>query len=174
MLPTITSECSQFLKASNGNPILRNLPSSGYGFRKVKVRQKRVVSPFTNSFNNAFVQERTNLLQRSVIVRNPVYDPAPDGTEPFYVFPIDGYKFMYCQNSEVTTELYKNTLDRLINAVGDDAGLVVFQELLKFHYEFDNLEKGIAGGSEIIVFNVPYYWALRKSIVMDYKEFCLS
>lgn len=173
MLPTLTTECSQFLRASNGNPVLKNLPSSGYGFRKVKVRQKRIVTQFTNSFNNAFYQERSNLLQRSVISRG-VDVPCGEGTEPFYIFPIDNFKFMYCQNPQVTTEEYKNTLERLVSSVGDDAGLVVFQELLKFHYEFDGLEKGIIGGSEIIFYNIPYYWAIRKSIVSDYNEFFYS
>lgn len=176
MLPTLATECSQFLEASKGQPILKYLPSLGQGFRKVKVRQKKCGDLFIRSFNEAFLQERRNLLQRSVITRGMSLPENihNDTIEPFYVFPRNGFKFMYCQNPSVTTSEYKITLDKLIKSVGDDSGVTVFHEILKYQYEFDNLAHGIKSGGEVIFFNIPYFYAIRKSLVADYEQFFYS
>lgn len=171
MIPTLNTECNQFLESSNGHPILRNLPSIGLGFRKVKVRQKKRTDAFINSFNEAFYEERKNLLRRAVIAHGiSSLNESQVNEEPFYIFPKNNYKFMFCQNPNVTTEMYKNTLDSLIHAVGTESGQTVFHEILQHQYEFSNLEKGITSGAEIILFNIPYYYAIRESLVVDYKK----
>lgn len=171
MLPTIIYECSEFLKKSEGKPLLKNLPRYKDGFIKVKVRQKRVTDHFVEAFNNAFTGERARLLQRSLFAQGESgFVPSTDpNMEPFYVFPVDGFRFMY--NPQVTsTEVYKHTFEQLRKNMGDDAP-ELFQKMLKYDYVFDNLADGIVRGSEIIFFGIPYYFALRKSIIDDYQKF---
>lgn len=171
MLTTLTYECSEFLSASEGRPLLKNLPRYRDGFIKVKVRQKRSTSPFIESFNNAFADERSRLLQRSVVgYGEAAFTPSTDPTlEPFYIFPVDGFRYMYNPSAASTAE-YKETFDKLLTNVGESAP-ELFQKVLKYDYVFDKLTEGITGGSEIIFYGIPYYFALRKSIIDDYKSF---
>ena len=176
MLPTLTYECSEFLLASGGQPLLKNLPSYRDGFIKVKVRhqRKRNSDAFTENFNHAFADERSRLLQRSVFAHGEasfVPSTTPD-LEPFYIFPVDGFRFMYNPVAASTSQ-YKDTFDKLLTNVGDSAP-ELFQKLLQYDYVFDKLSEGITGGSEIIFYGIPYYFALRKTIIDDYKRFCES
>jgi hypothetical protein len=172
MIPTLSHECSQFLADSKGNPILKHLPIPGQGFRRVKVRQKKHIDQFSSTFSEAFYQERKNLLRRAVIARNEsTLLPAPPGMEPFYVFPRNGFRFMYCQNPEVTTEAYKDILTQMIKAVGTESGLSVFHEVVKYQYTFSDLDCGIMSGAEVIFYQIPWYYAIRKSLVLDYQKF---
>lgn len=171
MLPTLSYECSEFLAASGGRPLLKNLPRLRDGFVKVKVRHQRATNPFIENFNSAFVNEKPNLLQRSVVVHGEAsFVPSTDpNLEPFYVFPVDGFRYMY--NPHASTHAYQETFDKLLSNVGQSAP-ELFQSILKYDYVFDKLEDGIQSGSEIIFFGIPYYFALRKSIIDDYAGFC--
>ena len=174
MLPTLTYECSEFLLESEGKPLLKNLPRYRDGFIKVKVRQKRTTDAFIENFNNAFAGERSRLLQRSVVGHGeaafvPSLDP---NLEPFYIFPVDGFRYMYNPSAASTSE-YKDTFNKLLTNVGESAP-EIFQKVLKYDYVFDKLAEGITGGSEIIFYGIPYYFALRKSIVDDYARFYQS
>ena len=171
MLPTISDECSEFLKESGGKPLLKNLPCRSDGFVRVKVRQKKNTDLFAENFNTAFADERARLLQRCMFAQGEagfVPSAHPD-FEPFYVFPIDGYRYMYNPHA-ATTDHYKETFSKLLARVGSDAQ-EIFQKMLKYDYVFDKLAEGISGGSEIIFYGIPYYFALRKSIIDDYKAF---
>ena len=171
MLPTLAYECSEFLMESGGKPLLKNLPKFRDGFIKVKVRHQRNSDPFIENFNTALAGEQSRLLQRSVLAHGESsFVPSKDpNLEPFYIFPIDGFKYMYNPSAASAME-YKDTFDKLISNIGDSAP-EIFQKLLKYDYVFDKLSEGIAGGSEIIFYGIPYYFALRKSIIDDYKLF---
>lgn len=171
MLPTLAYECAEFLFESAGRPLLKNLPRHRDGFVKVKVRQKKATDFFVESFNSAFADERAKLLQRSVFAHGESsFVPSSDQSlEPFYIFPIDGYRYMYNPSTATTSE-YKVTFNKLLRNVGDSAP-ELFQKVLKYDYVFDRLEEGIVGGSEIIFYGIPYYYALRKSIIDDYQSF---
>lgn len=173
MLPTLAYECSEFLLESNGQPLLKNLPRGREAFVKVKVRQKRTTDSFIENFNGAFSSERTNLLQRSVTAHGELsFIPSPDPrVEPFYIFPVDGFRYMY-NPLAVSTDVHKETFGKLINTMGDSAP-ELFREMLKYEYIFDKLPDGIVSGSEIILFGIPYYFALKKSVIDDYKRFTL-
>lgn len=174
MLPTLAYECAEFLMESGGKPLLKNLPRHSNGFVRVKVRQKRSSNLFIENFNNAFADERSRLLQRCMFAQGEEgFEPSthPD-FEPFYVFPVDGYKYMY-NPLAASTEEYKDTFSKLLTSVGADAQ-DMFQKMLKYDYVFDNLSEGIAGGSQIIFYGIPYYFALRKSIIDDYPSFLYS
>lgn len=173
MLPTLTRECSDFLIESEGRPLLKNLPTYRDGFSKVKVRHQKVTNPFIESFNGAFSKEHTKLFQRSVFVQGEAsFTPIESTTsEPFYIFPIDGYRYMY--NPMATTKDYHDTFNKLLADIGDLTP-DVFKDLLKYDYVFDKLAEGISGGSEIIIYGISHYFALRKSLVDDYEDFIRS
>jgi hypothetical protein len=172
MLPTIKKECSQFLKESNGFPLLKNLPSDNDGFRRVKVRKKKnlnsdLVSVFNETFN-----EHNQLMQRSIFAHgmNAFQPIINDEVEPFFIFPIDGYKFLYAESVSDTTAIYKSTLDKLIEAFGE-TGIKTFKEVLKYQYTFNKLDEGLITNSEIILYNIPYYYAIRYSLIENYADF---
>lgn len=171
MLPTLSYECAEFLLESRGKPLLKNLPRFREGFTKIKVRHQRNIDPFLETFNAAFANEKTKLMHRAIIAQGESsFVPSDDPKlEPFYIFPIDGFKYMYNPNAATAME-YKETFDKLHSNVGNSAPDIL-QMLLKHDYVFDKLEEGISSGSEIIFYGIPYYFALRKSIVDDYKLF---
>jgi len=172
MLPTLQKKCSQFLQESQGFPLLKNLPVAGEGFRKVKVRKRKnlkneIVDVFNDTFNG-----HPELMQRSVFAQSmSVFQPSIElDLEPFYIFPIDGYKFLYAEGVGDTTQTYKTTLDTLIENYGAK-GIRTFQEVLKYQYSFENLVEGLASSTEIIIYDIPYYYAIRYSLVENYEKF---
>lgn len=169
MLTTLSYECAEFLTKSGGHPLIKNLPANRNAFVKVKVRQKRTTDAFMENFNGVFETQRPKLLQRSVVAHglSSFVLPADPALEPFYIFPIDGFNFMYAPVSN--TESFKDTFSTLVDTIGE-TGVELFKELLKCGYTFDDLEKGISSGSEIIFYGIPYYYALRKSIIDDHQD----
>lgn len=174
MLPTIQTECSTFLKESIGHPLIKNLPRDNHGFRKVKVRKKKQSEMLTAAFNEAFKDDHSQLLQRSVFAHGEKsFEPSTDfQLEPFYIFPIDGFRFMYADNVISTTEDYRKTLNLLMDNLGND-GIETFQEVLKYQYKHDKLYEALTGNTEIIVYNIHYYYAIRCSLIERYSDFLI-
>ena len=84
--------------------------------------------------------------------------------EPFYVFPIDGYKILFnpvVQNSQTDYKQY-DTLDI-------DDQLVTDQ--LRLSYRTGTLHEATALNCEVIVYGISHYYALRASLIEDYKLF---
>lgn len=166
MLPTLAQECSEFLNLSKGFPLIKNLPKSYNGFAKVKIRNKKKIPfNFSNDFNSAF-PEYKNLLNRCLLISQI---NSPD-TEPFYIFPIDGFKFIY--NPQISflishyTEMYKK-----LNEFVKDGAEKVFIDLIRTNFVDTRLDEAIKNKNEIIFYNISYYYAIRVDIVDDYKQF---
>lgn len=172
MLPTLSKECSEYLNLSEGNPLIKNLPIHNDGFRKVKVRKKKNLnSEFIELFNEVF-EDHEDLYQRAIFASpNVIKSPVLDEVEPFYIFPIDGFKYMYAENVANTSDTYKEIFDKLMQNLQNEQGIEIFLDVLRFNYKKDNLAEGIKSGSEIIIYGVPYYYAIRKSIIDDYRKF---
>jgi hypothetical protein len=175
MIPTIQTECSEFLFESVGHPLIKNLPKDSEAFRKVKVRKKKQTEIITSVFNETFKDDHSQILQRSIFAHGADAFISSDDNhlEPFYIFPIDGYRYMYAPNVLSTTENYRATLDLLMETLGDNA-IDTFQEVLKYHYRHDKLYEALTGNSEIIIYDIPYYYAIRRSIIENYGEFIFS
>lgn len=172
MLPTIQKKCSQFLRESQGFPLLKNLPITGEGFRKVKVRKKKnLKNEIIDAFNETF-NEHSELMQRAIFAHSmSSFEPSISmDVEPFYIFPIDGYKFLYAEGVGNTTQIYKTTLNTLIENYGEK-GIKTFQQVLKYQYSFEKLIEGLASNTEIIIYDIPYYYAIRYSLVENYIDF---
>lgn len=167
MLPTIRKECSLFLLESEGKPLVKMLPSNSDGFRRVKVRKKKNIDEFEKQFNESFFTEFNDIRNRAVFVNGS--QPVSEGVEPFYVFPLDGYRFMYSTEVHNSSELYKDTFDKIIEASGE-SGMEIFREVLQLSYSYSDLPYAIESGCEIIIYDTPYYYAVRSSLVDNYKK----
>lgn len=167
----IIRECSEFLKESNGNPLIRFLPKDGPDQRKIKVRKRKTDSKFENIFNTVFSQH-PDLRQRSIFCNGVAglnETAINSNVEPFYIFPIDGYKYIYSPNVYRSSVQYQETLDRFLEVMGEDAAVETFKEVLKYDYNSTNLKEGIQEGCEIIVYGVSHFFAIRTSAVNSYS-----
>lgn len=173
MIPTIEKECSKFIIESRGLPLLKNLPKNSDGFRKVKVRKKKNNKELiTNVFNDTF-KEHHDLIQRCIFAQSVLsfkLDESNLDVEPFYIFPINGYRYMYAKNVNNTTDTYNQTLSKLVENYGEK-GIKTFQEILKYQYVFDDLSEGLSTNSDIIIYDIPYYYAIRYTLIDDYSKF---
>lgn len=172
MLPTLTKECSEFLKLSEGKPLLKNLPIHNDGFRKVKVRKKKnLKSDFIELFNEVF-EDHEDLYQRAIFATSNLIIPSIiENLEPFYIFPIDGFRFVYAENVANTSSTYQEMFNKLMENLKNEQGIEIFLDVLRFNYKKDNLSFGIDSGAEIIIYGIPYYYAIRKSLIDDYRKF---
>ena len=166
-LHPILTECIDFLNESAGLPVLKNLPTRYDNLHKVKVRQRKHQDDFTQTFNEAF-DKVPNLRQRSVNVNGSTSFISESGTtEPFFVFPINGYKYQYSLEVANSEKEYQEAFDTILGLIEDKE---VMNLLLKYTYTSTNLMEGINHGSEIIFYNIPYFYAARASQHDDYAE----
>lgn len=171
MLPnTILKECKQFLTESKDKPLIKSLPTSGEGFRKIKIRKKnRYVHPFEQYFDKAFNEKYKEIRLRSMIVQtDPTFRTCPQGSELFYVFPTNGYKILYNQYINDYSS-YANTLHKLLTESTTVEGLM--SQLFQVTYESNNISEAIDSGAELLIYDIQYYYAIRMSLIDDYTKF---
>lgn len=171
----VGEKCREFLEESARRPLLKNLSTQYGDFHKVKVRKRKSVERerlFTETFNEAFTDINYDMRQRAIFANGPQsFAPVvTEELEPFYIFPIDGYKFLYSREVKNSTQDYKHVLDIIMEEFGEDRGNEVMSDLLKFSYTSENLSEGIDAGAEIVIYNIPYFYAIRASTVNDYEE----
>jgi len=171
-LEPIKKHCTQFLDESGGFPVVKNLPQAYDDFQKIKVRKRKHTNTFSSTFNGAFKDEMSDLRERSIFANGLVsVEPnITENTEPFYVFPINGYKFLYSKEVDNSTKEYKQVFEAIFDTLGEESGKEIFTDLLRFTYISENLASGIASGAEIIIYGIPYYYAIRESHVDSYDE----
>lgn len=166
----ILLNCMDFLKESEGLPLLKNLPSTYNDFHKVKMRQRKKRDDFTKTFNGAF-DEIPNLRQRSITVNGTSSFIAEEGkAEPFYIFPINGYKYLYSLEVTNSKQDYKDAFEKIVEMFNDNE---IAEDLLKYTYTSEVLTEGIEHGSEIIMYNIPFCYAIRTSTI-NYDELLTS
>ena len=175
-LQIISERCSDFIKEACGQALLKNLPKKYGDFHKVKVRKRkhRKEDPqgFSEVFNKAFADSIRNLRERAIFAHNSdmLIESIDSDQEAFYIFPIDGYEFMYSSEVKNSSVNYKIAFDSIMEQLGTNEGENIISELLKFNYTTDNLAEGIQAGSEIIIYNIPYFYAIRENTVNNYQE----
>jgi len=166
----LVERCSQFFVEAEGRPLLKNLPADYDDFHKVKVRKRQLKGDdkeFTETFNDAFEDELRDLRERAVFSNGTVsFEPADtQEQEPFYIFPIDGFRFLYSREVENSSNEYKTLFDTIFEEFGAVRGNEVITDLLKFTYTGNTLHEGIDSGSEIIIYNISYFYAIRAETV---------
>jgi hypothetical protein len=162
----LRTNCSQFFKESHGLPLLKNLSIAYSDFHKVKVRKRKGESgDFTETFNEAFEEQHPGIRQRAIFANGPSsFEPIfGEGMEPFYVLPINGYKFMFSREVENSGQEYKQVFETLFHEFGEEKGNEVITDLLRFTYTSSNLHEGIESGSELIIYGIPYFYAVRAA-----------
>ena len=175
-LAIIAERCSDFIEESEGHPLLKNLPTDYGDFHKVKVRlrknRKEDTKDFAEMFNNAFKDEIHKLRERAIFSNGETTfrESEDEEQEPFFIFPIDGYDYMYSGEVENSSTNYKNAFDSILEQLGEGEGEDIITELLKFNYTTDNLAEGIDSGSEIIIYGIPYFYAIRAQTVDNYQD----
>ena len=164
------------LSESDGLPLFKNLPTYFDDINKVKVRRQKKKNEITQSFNEAFNNKFTDLRQRALFTyasENNV--PLEEDQEIFYVFPIDGYQFMYNTQVVDSNEEYKVALDTMFEQFDSHKhASQILSDLLQYTYTSDNLVEGLKQGVEIIMYNLPFYYAIRGSAVDTYGDLLTS
>lgn len=161
----IKERCGEFLYQSGGLPLLKNLPSTYQDFHKVKVRKRSIQqSEIVETFNQTFQHEIKQLRQRAVFVNGDNYTVnKTDNEEPFYIFPIDGFKFIYNPEVQNSSHEYKTAFSEILQHLGENKGHQVLQDLLKMTYSSSTLNEAIQSTAEIIIYNIPYFYAVRAT-----------
>ena len=172
-LNTLKEQCSDFLQQSDNQPLLKSLPTQYNDFHKIKVRKRKFKqNTFTETFNDAFQSKWFSIRERAVFANGiksynsqHVYNQ-----DDFYIFPIDGFKYIYSPEVQNSTQDYESVFDSIFEEFGSINGNAIIADLLKFTYVSTNLNEGIEQGAEIIIYNIPYFFAIRCSQFNDYNE----
>ena len=168
----LSKHCHQFIDESGGFPILKNLPNTFSDIHKVKVRRRKQKSQMTESFNRAFKNQYNDLRERALYVYgscSPI--TLAEDQELFYIFPIDGYKFMYNTAVVDSGQEYKNAFETMLEKFeNDERASQIITDLLQYTYTSTDLSEGLQQAVEIIMYNLPYYYAVREQAVEDYAE----
>jgi len=170
----LSKQCSRFLNESEHLPLFKSLPSSYDDLQKVKVRYHKSNTAFSETFNEAFKQEQPKLRQRAVFVSGVVHISEDTNTEPFYVFPTNNFKFMYSREVKNSNDSYQQAFDAILEQFNNkEQADQIIADLLQYTYVSDNLNEGIKSEAEIILYNIPYYYAVRANTI-DYDELLTS
>lgn len=157
----LKTECTQFLVDSCAIPLLRSLPQEYNNFQKVKARKSKHKSFISTVFDKAFQYDQ--LLERAVFAYTQV-QYTQDDLEPFYIFPVNGYKFIYCTRIQNSKLDHYDTVNTLIETVQfADEAYDIMAEIFKLSYSSDNLLQGLQSDAEILFYDIPYYYAVRTS-----------
>lgn len=164
----ITKNCIEFLNNRSSLPLLKYLPSSYPNTKRVKVRKRKPenISPvYDEAFDNLVTTFR-----RRVVITNGTLSCSNNNMELFYIFPVDGYKFLYAPRITNSSTDFTEAMRLIQSTVGDANGQEIVAELLKFSYTNMDIVTGIASGAEIIIHDIPAYYAIRVSTSDQYTE----
>jgi hypothetical protein len=174
----LLNSCDQFIAESRGCPLIKNLSANYNDFAKVKVRFHSRHDVFIETFNNAFedIGNVSNLHQRAIFANGEKSFRPKDNAEPYYIFPITGYKFMYNKNVANSNTEFKHTFDELLEQFdgGDNTAVDIVTQLLQYTYVSQDLHEGIVSGSEVVLYNIPFYYAIKQKSVGDYDSLLSS
>lgn len=168
-LSLIQKNCSQFIKECTGLPLMKNLPEEYKSIQKIKARKRNFNNNFVETFNNTFGD---NLCQRAIFTNgvksfNPIFE---NDLEPFYIFPINGYRYLYSSEIQNSSEDYKLIFETTFQQLGSEKAKTVITDLFRFVYRQDNLNEAIEKGSEIIIYNIPFYYGVKVSQFENYSQ----
>lgn len=155
----ILVECQQFLDNSLGMPLLMTLPNRYGGFKRVKVRHRKHRNNETaQAFNRAF---NKRIFQRAVFCDSvtsftPVLDERVNTTDIYYIFPPDGYRFLY--NPAIKQLDVDHTND-------DELEQHLLSDVFAFGYRQDSLWTAIESNTQIILYDIPFYYCVKASTI---------
>lgn len=170
ILQKIKTECDNFISDSRGNYAQKTLYFDGRFVKKVKVRKKKTKDNFSQLFDEAFEDEYKEIHGRSIFCNGP-HSSKDSNKEEFYVFPINGYKFLYNPDIDYYRE-YSKIYDNLQTTMDTNNAKITFKDMIEYSYKESEqkLHDALFSGNEIIFYNIPYYYAVKKSKHPDYAE----
>lgn len=158
-------ECQQFIEESNGNPLIKWCSAEYPDVHRVKVRKRKDTNKFDNAFNSAFSDICPSIRNRSIIVNDSA---KYDTDQEFYLFPADGFKILYSPRIENSKTQLSSTYKDMNSSLPSEASEQMFSDVLQYSYKSDDLCSAILERVEIIVYNIPFFYVVRKNI--DYKQ----
>jgi len=161
----INLECQQFLEESNDLPLIKWCSTTYSDVKRVKMRKRKRTDGFVRAFNKAFYEQYPSLLNRSIIVNEDARDASD---EQFFVFPSDGYKILYSPVVENSRNQYSVTYEDMCDTLNESAAEDMLGDVLKYTYREDSLAEAIESNVEIIIYNIPYFYVVRRNI--DYTQ----
>lgn len=165
---SILKDCKVFLRQTT-RPLYKILPSSGEGFRRIKMRKKSKHAFMAEKyFDVAFNSQYKDLRLRSMVAHTTLPDVIEEGLEPFYVFPVDGFKVLYNKNTPEYSK-YMKELDIVDTCIAP----VVLPTLFESCYS-DDMSEAFESNSDIVIFDISCYYAIRISLVENYQDFIHS
>lgn len=169
----LIKECSDYLSTSEGIPLVKNLSKKYTDIQKVKVRLRKKNDQISETFNKAFKHQAAKMHQRAVFANGMKGVNEDSERDLFYVFPLNGFKFMY--NSEIvsSTKEYKTSFDIIFEQFDEVSAGKILSDLLKYTYTSTQLTEGLQSGAEIIIYNIAYYYAVRVDSI-EYNELLTS
>lgn len=173
MLPTtITTTCSDFISETN-TPLYRVLPARGEGFRKIKIRRKTKHNhQFEQYFDDAFGSQYKDMRLRSLIAHTREPQNIALDMEVFYVFPPNGYKLLFAHHIENFDE-HIATLGTMLNQHSESASDLL-KRVFEFTYQQGSISEAAKTGADVMIFDIQNYYAIRKSLIVDYNKFVIS
>lgn len=170
-LTLLNTQCEQFFEEAGHTPLYKNLPSTYTDIHKVKVRQRKNTSDFNHTFNTAFESQQHKLRQRAIFATGiSSLTEGEQHEEPFFIFPIDGFQYIYSPEIRNSDENYRQVIEMFYENFGEKAGTELAVDMIRFSYMHDKLQEGIINGSEIIIYNIPYFYAVRCESFESYDD----
>ena len=171
IVDTIRSSCGTFLQSTD-TPLMKGLHSS-LPSSKVKVRFHKRQDNFVEVFNEALFQKvnTPNIHQRCVFANGPTSFKVEMNTVPHYIFPIDGYRFLYNDRVTDVNEEFRQVMSELKSELKSvEQATDIIRDLLFHTYTSSDLDRGIVEGYEIIIYNIPYYFAINAKSFPVYEQ----
>lgn len=169
-LHEIKQFCSVYIMESNCMPTYKLLPTTYNDIHRVKVRVQNKDGMLATVYNKAFESETFNISGRAIITSSDLPTPHNPNVEPFYVFPINEYKFLYSKEVKDSSRSTQETINTIFEQFPTDDGLDLMVDVLQYTYVRTNLVEGISSKSEIIFYNIPAYYAVRCSTYPNYQQ----
>lgn len=150
----IIKHCSTFLRESEGKPLFKVLDYDEPA-KKVKIRFKKRNDEYALARETAFRYRNFDERVLETLTTKPLIGKA------FYVFPINGYKFIYNTSSDAN-------LVESCKIVGERLGVDGVSEVLQYTYKNENLIGGLTNAKKVLFYNIPFYYIVEASI--SYKK----
>lgn len=168
LFPTIKNECKQFILQSNGIPMYKTLPSNKEPFVKIKARHRRAKDDIlSKAFDLAF--DDKNLLNRAIFCNTK--EQIPEGYEKYYVFPVDGYDFLYSPRVQNTSVEYRDAILKTMEIMDDNNAMDFLKLVLSNEYINYDISTALREQYEIIIYNIPFFYAIKCSFFNSLEEY---
>lgn len=169
----LSNNCKQFLSMTD-KPLLKGFLNHTEDFVKMKIRFHKRQSDLIDIFNEAFFNKFnvSNFHQRSIFANGERSFVKNKLTQPYYVFPTNEFKFAYSREIKNSNSEYQNTFESLLEKIELNVDNIadIVKDLMIYSYVENELERGIVEGCEIIIYNIPYYYAVNANTFPNYNE----